>query len=65
MISAGLSVQMNPTTEVCDNICLLAHDLIESENSVWMRSCPQCNIVLLKFSLYETQRCACGWEWLS
>ena len=38
---------------------------VDSENGVWMRSCPQCNGVLCKSSPNQTLRCVCGWEWQS
>jgi hypothetical protein len=40
-------------------------EVVETENGVWMRSCPQCNAALRKSSPYETLRCVCGWEWKS
>ena len=36
---------------------------VDSAGGVWMRCCPQCNVVLWKSTPRETVRCACGWEW--
>jgi hypothetical protein len=35
----------------------------EIPDRVWMRTCPQCNLLLFKTSDDETAQCVCGWEW--
>jgi hypothetical protein len=38
---------------------------VDPASGVWMRCCPQCNVVLWKSTPCATVRCVCGWEWQS
>jgi hypothetical protein len=52
-----------------DRVDLLAPsnevESVDPANGVWMRCCPQCNVVLWKSTPCETVHCVCGWMWQS
>jgi len=33
------------------------------EETMWMRSCAVCKVLLRKLRLCDSDRCQCGWEW--
>src|SRR5436305_755100 len=33
------------------------------EETMWMRSCAVCKVLLRKLRLCDSVRCQCGWEW--